>query len=99
MEGWLKALIAGACLVIIAGGALFLVQQWQGHRARNAAAESQAEAELTSEKCDRLADMTVPEKPGQPAKTDAFFDDLRTCAKLDNLRSYDRHQLELLGVL
>lgn len=45
MDGWLKGLVASACVVIIAGGAFYAWNEWSSARDRQARAERRDGAE------------------------------------------------------
>lgn len=46
MDGWLKGLIATACVVIIAGGGYFAWSQYQANKSREEAKQAQEEASM-----------------------------------------------------
>lgn len=106
MDGWLKALIATACIVVIAGGGYFAWSEWDAKvtadratatRIERSAAERKR-ASLTPTFCNYMANETLPEKPGEPPKTTNYLDDLKTCDSLRRLGAYERHQLDLTGI-
>ncbi|MCS0462999.1 hypothetical protein [Rhizobium favelukesii] len=76
MDGWLKGLVATACVVIIAGGAHYGWTQVQASKVREAAKERLQIAKLTREICNQMANATIPEKPGQAPRTTVFLKDL-----------------------
>lgn len=106
MEGWLKALIAAACVVVVAGGGYF---GWKEYRTAQVQAAAQAQADkvaaerlrlerITPEACIRMAQETLPEKIGDPPKTSVYLKALNECDDLGRLDSGWRHQLDRSGI-
>lgn len=54
---------------------------------------------LTTGLCGEMAKATIPDAPGAAPKTTEHAADLKLCAKYDRLEAYEKHQLELSGVL
>ena len=98
MDGWLKTLIATACVVIIAGGGYYAWGEWKNAQLRAAIADRAKASRLTGEYCNKIAMMTIPEKVGQPVKTEAYLRDLNECDNRGLLNAYERHQLDMMGV-
>ncbi|WP_421439903.1 hypothetical protein [Agrobacterium tumefaciens] len=98
MDGWLKALVATACVVIIAGGGYYGWNEYRIAKVRAAIAERAKVDRLTKDYCNDIARRTIPEKVGQPVKTNAFIDDLKACDDRSRLDAFERHQLDMIGV-
>jgi hypothetical protein len=111
MEGWLKTLIAGACVVVIGGGAYFAWGEFQeasrmeevratAQRKADAAATERALLDkFSSEACARMARETLPQKSGQPLRTEVHKADIRECDKLGRYDAGWRQALDFAGVL
>lgn len=106
MEGWLKALIASACVVVIAGGGYL---GWKEYRAAQVRAAAQVQADkiaaervrlerITPEACIRMAKETLPDKKGEPPKTTVHIKALVECDDLGRLDAGWRRELDLSGV-
>lgn len=106
MDGWLKALIAAACIVVIAGGGYIAWSEWNAKvMAERAAAirvvqenAVRKRASLTPTFCNYMAKITLPPKPGDSPETTVYLADLKACDSLKRLGAYERHQLGLSGV-
>lgn len=99
MDGWLKGLVAVACLIIIAAGGYYALGEYNRHQANVGAERATRLANVTPEMCQTMATATLPDNPTQPPKTTIYSQELGDCASAGLLGAYERHQLELAGVL
>lgn len=107
MDGWLKALIAGACIVVIAGGAYYGWSEYrlaQARKDREAVLTSQATeraklARLTADYCNSIATSALSKVTGKDFRTLDRIADLKTCSQRSLLGYVERRELEAEGLL
>jgi len=99
MDGWLKGLVATACVVVIAGGAYYAWSEFDREQSVNRASQRAVAANVSPEQCQTMATATLPDNPSQPPKTTRFAQELSACARYGYLATYEKHQLELTGLI
>lgn len=99
MDGWLKGLVATACVVVIAGGAYYGWSEYDRKQTAERARQRSVEANVSPEQCQTMATATLPDNPSQPPKTSRYTQELVLCARYGYLATYEKHQLELTGIV
>ncbi|WP_425963867.1 hypothetical protein [Rhizobium nepotum] len=103
MDKWLKALVACACIVVIAGGAHYALGEYEAHQRssdlrKKADREEFLKAAFSIEECLRMAKEALPDKKGQPARTTKYNDALSKCDDLNRFDANWRQALDMAGV-
>ncbi|MCM2432099.1 hypothetical protein [Agrobacterium rosae] len=110
MDSWLKALIASACVVVIAGGGYYASGEYRSYQRENERRETvgrqasvmdreaQLKARYSTEECLRMAKDTLPDTKGGPTKTTQYNDDLSKCDDLNRFDAEWRQALDMAGV-
>lgn len=101
MDGWLKVLVATACLVIISGGGYYGWTEYRAANVRSAIAErldaERAQARhLTSNNCNDIAKRAIRDGAGQ--LTEDIVQQLYACDDRNLIGTYAREQLDFNGV-
>ncbi len=114
MDGWLKGLVAAACIVVIAGGAYYALNEYERAQTRAAiqraeasraaeaatAAAEQAQQELLStDYCNALATSALSKVTGKEFRTPDRLAALKECGKLNHLGYVERRDLEAESLL
>ncbi len=99
MDGWLKGLVSAACVVVIAGGAYYAWSEYEQKQSVAQSRQAAAAANVSPEQCQVMATATIPDNPSQPPKTSRYAKELALCARYGYLDAYEKHQLELVGVV
>lgn len=106
MDKTLKALIAAACIVVIAGGGYFAWSEYRTRQmtaARNSAIaaatlERVRRDNLTEASCSILATSALSKVTGEQFRTPERMADLRTCFQMDLLGYVERRDLVASGL-
>jgi hypothetical protein len=113
LEGWLKGLIACACIVVIAGGGLMGAQRYSAYSDRKEKEESAASfarfqeiSILASDGCRSRVDELMKLHSDAPIKSkddvpDKLSSDIATCIKQNIMYPYEKREMEdaaLLGI-
>jgi hypothetical protein len=106
MDKTLKALIAAACIVVIAGGGYFAWSEYRTRQvttARNSAVSTAAQEQarktsLSKDACSILATSALSKVTGEQFRTPERMADLRTCFQLDRLGYVERRDLVDAGL-
>jgi hypothetical protein len=99
MDGWLKGLVAAACVVVIAGGAYYAWSEYDRKQSAALSRQRSVEANVSPEQCQTMATATLPDNPSQPPKTTRYAEELAICARYGYLAAYEKNQLGLVGII
>jgi len=107
MDGWLKALVAAACLVVIAGGGYFAWSEYQTQqtiKANNSVQAARAMERLRRDRlneasCGQMATDALSKVTGEQFRTPERRADLKTCNELGKLGYVEKRDLAEAGIL